>query len=94
MEHWVKTFQLLGHTVSFNADTVLTMWLSMLILIILSILIRKNIAMVPNKLQLVGEGIVKYFNEIAKSSMGNDNAQKHIAIILTLFMFILTANLV
>lgn len=26
--------------------------------------------------------------------MGNDNAQKHIAIILTLFMFILTANLV
>jgi F-type H+-transporting ATPase subunit a len=26
--------------------------------------------------------------------MGNDEAQKHIAIILTLFMFILTANLV
>ena len=26
--------------------------------------------------------------------MGNDNAQKHIALILTLFMFILTANLV
>ena len=50
--------------------------------------------MIPNRLQLVGENIIKYFNETAKSSMGNDEAQKHIAIILTLFMFILTANLV
>jgi len=94
MEHWTYTIQLLGHGVTFNMDTLITMWLSMLLLIVLALLMTRNLKMVPGKLQLVGENIVKYFNDIAKASMGNDEAQKHIAIILTLFMFILTANLV
>lgn len=94
MEHWLYTIHILGHGVSFNMDTILTMWFSMLMLIVLAFITTRKLEMVPNKLQLAGEGIVKYFNDIAKSSMGNDEAQKHIAIILTLFMFILTANLV
>ena len=94
MEHWVYTTSILGHGVSFNMDTLITMWLSMFILIVLALLTTRKLTMVPGKLQLIGENIVKYFNNIAKSSMGNDEAQKHIAIILTLFMFILTANLV
>ncbi len=94
MEHWVYTTTIFGHGVSFNMDTLITMWFSMLLLIILALLTTKHLEMVPGKLQLFGENIVKYFNNIAKASMGNDEAQKHIAIILTLFMFILTANLV
>ena len=94
MEHWLYTIHILGHGVSFNMDTILTMWFSMLLLIVLAFITTRKLEMVPNKLQLAGEGIVKYFNDIAKSSMGNDEAQKHIAILLTLFMFILTANLV
>ena len=94
MEHWLYTIHILGHGVSFNMDTILTMWFSMLLLIVLAFITTRKLEMVPNKLQLAGEGIVKYFNDIAKSSMGNDEAQKHIAIILTLFMFILIANLV
>lgn len=94
MEHWVYTTNILGHSVSFNVDTLITMWLSMLLLIVLAFFTTKNLNMVPGKLQLIGEKIIKYFNDISKASMGNDEAQKHIAIILTLFMFILTANLV
>ncbi len=105
MEHWIYTTQLFGHGVSFNMDTILngvsfnmdtilTMWFSMLLLIILAIVTTRKLEIVPGKLQLVGESIIKYFNDISKASMGNDEAQKHIAIILTLFMFILTANLV
>ena len=94
MEHWVYTVSILGKSVSFNVDTLFTMWASMLILIVLALLTTRKLTMVPSKLQYVGEAIVKYFNDLAKSSMGNDNAQKHIAIVLTLFMFILTANLV
>lgn len=93
MEHWVYTTSILGHSLSFNMDTLITMWISMLLLIILAVATTKNLKMVPTKLQVVGEAIIRYFNDIAKTSMGNDNAQKHIAIILTLFMFILTANL-
>ncbi len=94
MEHWVCTTSIFGHSVSFNMDTLITMWASMLMLIVLAYFTTRKLNMVPSKLQLIGEGIVKYFNDLAKSSMGNDNAQKHIAIVLTLFMFILTANLV
>ena len=94
MEHWVYTINLMGKDLSFNMDTLITMWVSMLILIVLAFLTTRNLKLIPGKLQLVGENIIKYFNDIANSSMGNDNAQKHIAIIMTLFMFILTANLV
>ena len=94
MEHWVYTADIMGKAISFNMDTLITMWISMLLLIILAFFTTRHMDLVPSKLQLIGENIIKYFNDIAKSSMGNDNAQKHIAIILTLFMFILTANLV
>lgn len=94
MEHWVSTVNIFGHSVSFNMDTLIMMWFSMLVLIIFAFFATKNLKQVPSRLQLMAEGIVKYFNDIANSSMGNENAQKHIAIILTLFMFILTANLV
>lgn len=94
MEHWVYTANIFSHGVSFNMDTILTMWFTMALLIVLALITTRNLRMVPTKLQLVGEGIIKYFNDISKASMGNNEAQKHIAIILTLFMFILTANLV
>ncbi len=94
MEHWLYTVNILGHGVSFNMDTLITMWLSMLLLIIFAFVSTRNLQFVPGKLQLFSENVVRYFNSIAKSSMGNDEAQKHIAIVLTLFMFILTANLV
>jgi len=93
MEHWMYTFNISGHLFTVNLDTVITMWATMLILIILAFITTRKLSLKPGKLQYVSEGIVKYFNDIAKTSMGNDNAQKHIAIILTLFMFILTANI-
>ncbi len=94
MEHWTYNLSILGHGVTINMDTLITMWFSMIILIVIAFISTRNLKMVPGKMQLCAEGIIKYFNNIAKASMGNDNAQKHIAIILTLFMFILTANLV
>lgn len=94
MEHWVYSINLLGNNVSFNLDTIITMWLTMIVLIVISFISTRNLNIIPSKLQSICEGIVKYFNNIAKASMGDDNAQKHIAIILTLFLFILTANLV
>ena len=85
MEHWVYTADIMGKAISFNMDTLITMWISMLLLIVLAFFTTRHMDLVPSKLQLIGENVIKYFNDIAKSSMGNDNAQKHIAIILTLF---------
>ena len=92
--HWLVTKVLSGHSIAFNMDTLLTMWLAMAILIVFAILIIRNASVIPTKLQYVGESIINYFSSITSSGMGEEEAKKHNPLILTLFMFILTANLV
>ena len=75
-------------------DTLITMWLTMLMLIILAYVTTRKISVVPGRLQVMNESIIQYFTQIAESSMGKTEAQRHLPLILTLFMFILTANLV
>lgn len=92
--HWVITKIISGHAVSVNFDTLLTMWLAMGILLIGAIMIVKNASVIPTKLQYIGESIINYFSAITAGSMGEEESKKHNPLILTLFMFILTANLV
>ena len=94
MEHWIYTLNILGHSVSVNMDTIITMWLTMFLLIVLALATTRKVSIIPSKLQLMSEGIIKYFTNITESSMGKTEAQRHLPLILTLFMFILTANLV
>ena len=94
MEHWIYTTNIIGHSVSVNMDTILTMWLTMIMLIILAFVATRKISIVPGKLQIMFESIIKYFTNITEASMGKTEAQRHLPLILTLFMFILTANLV
>lgn len=94
MEHWIYIINIAGHNISLNMDTLITMWLTMIILISIAFITTRKISLVPNKLQLILEGIVNYFSNITKASMGENEAKRHLPLILTLFMFILTANLV
>ncbi len=94
MEHWVYKLNIAGQVLSLNMDTLITMWLSMILLIILALVTTRKTSIFPTKLQIIGEGIVKYFSNIATASMGETEAKRHLPLILTLFMFILTANLV
>lgn len=94
MEHWIYIINIAGHNISLNMDTLITMWLTMIILISIAFVTTRKISLVPNKLQLIAEGIVNYFSNITKASMGEKEAKRHLPLILTLFMFILTANLV
>lgn len=89
MEHWVV--KLFGYDV--NMDTLAIMWLAMVLLIIVSLLVTRKLSLVPTKMQLIFEGIINYFTDIAVSNMGEKEAKKHTPLLLTLFMFILTANL-
>lgn len=94
MEHWVYSLNIAGHAISVNMDTLITMWITMALLIILALVATRKTSIIPSKLQLASEGLIKYFSTITNASMGNTEAQKHLPIIMTLFMFILTANLV
>src|SRR5574344_2633277 len=94
MEHWVYTFNLLNHSITVNMDTLIMMWFTMAVLIVIAFLATRNLSIVPGKLQAISECVINYFTDIAKSSMGEKETQKHAPLILTLFLFILTANLV
>ena len=71
-------------------DTLITMWFAMLVVILLSFFITRNLQIKPGKAQTIAESILKFF-------IGNlqevKNGEKHIPIVASLFLFILVANL-
>ena len=88
MEHWVYTIS----GISFNLDTIITMWLCMGFLIIVAFCSTRKISLVPSKAQLVMEKIVGAFLNLSEPMMGKE-AKKHIPLLVSLFLFILIGNL-
>lgn len=86
--HWIVQYG----NYTFNVDTIITMWAAMLFMIILAFLATRKIGIIPNKLQLVFESILGFFWGMTDSLMGKEG-RKHIPLIASLFLFILTANL-
>lgn len=87
--HWTVN---LGNLV-FNMDTIVTMWITMILLIVVSFVATRKLSIFPSKLQVVFESVINYFSGIVASNMGEKEGKKHLPLLLTLFMFILTANL-
>ena len=77
---------------AFNMDTILTMWLAMGFLLVLAIVATRRISIFPNKVQVVFEGILGFFWDMSDTLMGKEG-RKHIPLIASLFLFIITANL-
>lgn len=92
--HWTVAHEFLGHNLHFNMDTILTMWFTMAILLVLALLTTRKLSIFPSKIQLLWESFIGYFADMTQQSMGMEEAKKHNPLILTLFFFILTANLV
>lgn len=92
MEHWIYTINILGHSVSVNLDTIFTMWFAMLVVIIFAIFSTRNLSLVPNKLQAVSESIMKFFYGTLDTMIEQEN-KKHVPLVASLFLFIVTANL-
>lgn len=90
--HWVVNTVIAGHQASFNMDTLVTMWAAMIFLAVIAFITTRNLALIPNKLQYVMEGILGYFDNLIKS-MINKDGEKHFPLIASLFLFIVTANL-
>ena len=77
---------------SVNVDTVITMWITMGILIVFALLATRKMSIIPGKLQAIAEGILGVFVNLTDSMIGK-NGRKHIPLLASLFLFILTANL-
>lgn len=86
--HWITQ---IGNY-SFNMDTLVTMWLAMGFLIILALIATRKLTLIPSKTQAFSEGLMGFFWGLTDSMIGK-NGRKHIPLIASLFLFIVTANL-
>lgn len=85
-EHWG------GYLGNFHVhwDTLITMWFAMAVVIIISFVLTRNLQIIPSKMQALAESILKFFIGSLKDIK---DGNKHIPIVASLFLFILTANL-
>lgn len=86
--HWITQ---IGNY-SFNMDTLITMWGAMLAVIIFAVVATRKLSLVPSKIQAFAESIMGFFWLQVDSMIGH-GGRKHVPIVASLFLFILTANL-
>lgn len=87
-QHWVANIAGL----SVNMDTLIVMWLVMGVILVISFIVTRNLTIIPSKGQALLENIMSFFWKMT-DSLGHDG-KKHTPLLATLFLFILTANLV
>ena len=86
--HWIAS---IGNY-SFNMDTLVTMWAAMAFVVIFAFIATRKLSLVPNKLQAFAENLMGFFWGLTDSMIGNEG-RKHIPLAASLFLFIITANL-
>ena len=86
--HWIVA---IGNY-SFNMDTLVTMWVAMVSVIAFSFVSTRKLALVPSKLQAFCESLMGFFWGLTDSMIGHEG-RKHIPLVASLFLFIVTANL-
>ena len=99
--HWTYTidnftsFNVFGHEIDkfvFNLDTIFAMWAAMLFLVVLAFIATRKVSIFPSKMQLVFEKILGYFDGLV-NGMIHEDGRKHFPLVASLFLFIVTANL-
>lgn len=86
--HWIAQ---IGQY-SFNMDTLVTMWVAMAAVIIFAFVSTRKLALIPSKLQAFCENLMGFFWGLTDSMIGHEG-RKHIPLVASLFLFIVTANL-
>lgn len=86
--HWIAQVS----NYSFNMDTLVTMWSAMIALIVFAFVSTRKLSVIPSKLQAIAENIMGGFWGITDSLIAKEG-RKHVPLIASLFLFIVTANL-
>ena len=90
--HWIAERVIFGQNMAFNMDTLVAMWAAMLFLLLLAFIGTRKVSIFPSKLQLLFEKILGYFDGLI-AGMIHEGGRKHFPLIASLFLFIVTANL-
>lgn len=76
-----------------NVDTLLMAWMTMAVILLIAVLLRRNLKLYPGKFQTFGESIFDFCRSITTTTAGQRRGDKFLFYIGSLFIFILTANL-
>lgn len=86
-----ETVQFMGLT--FNWETLCMTWLAMFIVIVISCLAVRNLKLVPSGWQNFIEMVVIWLHEQLEAMMGKKRGKLFAPFIVSLFLFLLTSNL-
>ena len=73
-------------------NTMVTTWLAILFLLVISLLATRRLKDVPTGLQNVVEIVIEGFLNLAEGVAGPGRARKFFPLVMTIFLFIVTAN--
>ena len=73
-------------------NTMVTTWMAILVLTVLAFFATRRMTEVPTGLQNFFEVVIEYFLNLSESVAGPEKARKFLPLVLTIFLFIVTAN--
>jgi F-type H+-transporting ATPase subunit a len=88
----LSTFSLFGRVIEYNPVPFVMAGIVAVFIMILAFIVRKNMSLVPGKVQSIFEMIYDFLKEITVSTLGEEDGKKYLPLVMTLFIFILMAN--
>ena len=73
-------------------NTMVTAWMSIIVLAILSYLATRNLSEVPRGMQNLLEVFIVFFLELAESIAGKERARRFFPLVMTIFLYIMISN--
>ena len=73
-------------------NTMVTTWITIVILIIVSYLATRNLSEVPRGIQNLVEVFIEFFLNLSESIAGPERARRLFPLVMTIFLFIVIAN--
>ena len=73
-------------------NTMVATWIAIVVLLIITLLVRSRLAEVPGRFQGLVEVVLEFFLNLAESIAGRERARRFFPLVMTIFLFIVTAN--
>lgn len=86
--HWIES---LG-PLQVHMDTLFTAWFAMAVIILVAFVVTRKLDIIPDGLQAFCESLMEFLETLTTDLITN-NGKKHVALVASLFLFILFANL-
>ncbi len=73
-------------------NTMVTAWLAIIVLLLVTLMVRRKLTDVPGRLQGIVELVMEFFLGLTESIAGRERALRFFPLVMTIFVFIVTAN--